>query len=163
EGTSAYGILQSAGFLFFAFAGYARLATLGEEVIDPERTIPRAIVIALGITFVVYVVVGVSALAGAGGAGVRAAPAALGRAGAGGERFADRARRRERGFARRPLVAFGRRQPHDVRHGLEPPFAGRPRRGSSALPRASSRRARGGGNRGRHRVGGRRAFGDRVQ
>ena len=25
------GVLQSAGFLFFAFAGYARLATLGEE------------------------------------------------------------------------------------------------------------------------------------
>src|SRR5688572_29556377 len=35
-----YGILQSAGLLFFAFAGYARLATLGEEVIDPARTIP---------------------------------------------------------------------------------------------------------------------------
>jgi APA family basic amino acid/polyamine antiporter len=77
EGTSAYGILQSAGFLFFAFAGYARLATLGEEVIDPERTIPRAIVMALGVTFVVYVVVGVSALAGAGSAALAASPAPL--------------------------------------------------------------------------------------
>jgi APA family basic amino acid/polyamine antiporter len=36
----AYGVLQSAGFLFFAFAGYARIATLGEEVKDPEVTIP---------------------------------------------------------------------------------------------------------------------------
>ncbi|HVV10089.1 MAG TPA: APC family permease [Amycolatopsis sp.] len=53
------GILQSAGLLFFAFAGYARIATLGEEVRDPARTIPRAIPIALGITFVVYAAVGV--------------------------------------------------------------------------------------------------------
>jgi hypothetical protein len=37
-----YGVLQSAGLLFFAFAGYARIATMGEEVRDPERTIPRA-------------------------------------------------------------------------------------------------------------------------
>ena len=36
--------------LFFAFAGYARIATLGEEVRDPARTIPRAIPLALGIT-----------------------------------------------------------------------------------------------------------------
>jgi APA family basic amino acid/polyamine antiporter len=50
----AYGILQSAGLLFFAFAGYARLATLGEEVLDPRRTIPRAILTALAITFAVY-------------------------------------------------------------------------------------------------------------
>ncbi|MGC1207895.1 MAG: APC family permease [Ornithinimicrobium sp.] len=46
---SAYGVLQAAGLLFFAFAGYARIATLGEEVLDPERTIGQAI----GITFVV--------------------------------------------------------------------------------------------------------------
>jgi hypothetical protein len=44
-----YGILQSAGLLFFAFAGYARIATMGEEVKDPRRTIPRAIVLALGL------------------------------------------------------------------------------------------------------------------
>src|SRR5687768_6717699 len=43
SGATAGGILQSAGFLFFAFAGYARLATLGEEVVEPRRTIPRAI------------------------------------------------------------------------------------------------------------------------
>jgi APA family basic amino acid/polyamine antiporter len=57
-----YGILQSAGLLFFAFAGYARIATMGEEVRDPSRTIPRAIVIALSITIVVYAVVAVSLL-----------------------------------------------------------------------------------------------------
>ncbi|MBF4553884.1 APC family permease [Corynebacterium suicordis] len=49
-----YEVLQAAGLLFFAFAGYARIATLGEEVKDPARTIPRAIPIALGITLLVY-------------------------------------------------------------------------------------------------------------
>jgi basic amino acid/polyamine antiporter, APA family len=62
----AYGILQSAGLLFFAFAGYARIATLGEEVREPERTIPRAIPIALGLTVVLYAAVGVAALLAAG-------------------------------------------------------------------------------------------------
>ncbi|HZA83543.1 MAG TPA: APC family permease [Actinomycetes bacterium] len=61
-----YGILQSAGLLFFAFAGYARIATMGEEVRDPQRTIPRAIPIALGIAVAVYLVVGASALLAAG-------------------------------------------------------------------------------------------------
>ncbi|MEU6711559.1 APC family permease [Nonomuraea sp. NPDC046802] len=57
-----WGVLQAAGLLFFAFAGYARIATLGEEVRDPARTIPRAIGIALGITLVVYTLVAVAAL-----------------------------------------------------------------------------------------------------
>lgn len=59
----AYGILQSAGLLFFAFAGYARIATMGEEVMNPRRTIPRAIVLALGIAVAVYAVVAVTVLA----------------------------------------------------------------------------------------------------
>lgn len=58
-----YAVLQAAGLLFFAFAGYARLATLGEEVIDPARTIPKAIPRALGITLAVYAIVAVTALA----------------------------------------------------------------------------------------------------
>ncbi|GIJ25563.1 putative transporter [Micromonospora qiuiae] len=59
---SIVGILQAAGLLFFAFAGYARIATLGEEVRDPARTIPRAIPLALGITLGVYGIVAVAAL-----------------------------------------------------------------------------------------------------
>ncbi|MFY9767133.1 MAG: amino acid permease [Mycobacterium sp.] len=62
-GASAHGVLQAAGLLFFAFAGYARIATLGEEVRDPARTIPRAIPLALGIALIVYAVVAVAALA----------------------------------------------------------------------------------------------------
>ena len=57
---TAYGVLQGAGLLFFAFAGYARIATMGEEVVDPGRTIPRAIVLALGGTVVVYALVGLA-------------------------------------------------------------------------------------------------------
>ncbi|BBX18978.1 amino acid permease [Mycolicibacterium duvalii] len=56
------GVLQAGGLLFFAFAGYARIATLGEEVRDPARTIPRAIPLALGITLAVYAAVAVAAL-----------------------------------------------------------------------------------------------------
>jgi basic amino acid/polyamine antiporter, APA family len=48
------GVLTGAGFLFFAFAGYARVATLGEEVREPERTIPRAIRLSLLLTLLVY-------------------------------------------------------------------------------------------------------------
>ncbi|RLZ03171.1 amino acid permease [Kocuria tytonicola] len=50
----AYGVLQAGGLLFFAFAGYARIATMGEEVRDPARTIPRAIVTALLGALLVY-------------------------------------------------------------------------------------------------------------
>jgi basic amino acid/polyamine antiporter, APA family len=60
------GILRSAGLLFFAFAGYARIATLGEEVREPDRTIPWAIPRALGIVIVVYGVVAASAIAAVG-------------------------------------------------------------------------------------------------
>jgi APA family basic amino acid/polyamine antiporter len=76
--SGAGGVLQAAGLLFFAFAGYARIATLGEEVRDPARTIPRAIPLALGIALVVYACVAVAVLAvlGADRLGHAAAPLA---------------------------------------------------------------------------------------
>jgi APA family basic amino acid/polyamine antiporter len=67
-----YGILQSAGLLFFAFAGYARIATMGEEVRDPRRVIPRAIVIAFLTALAVYAVVAVAVLSALGPDGVAA-------------------------------------------------------------------------------------------
>ncbi|GAA2968494.1 APC family permease [Streptomyces enissocaesilis] len=77
-GSGAGGVLQAAGLLFFAFAGYARIATLGEEVRDPARTIPRAIPVALGIALVVYACVAVAVLSvlGAGELASSAAPLA---------------------------------------------------------------------------------------
>ncbi|MGH3696150.1 MAG: APC family permease [Pseudonocardiaceae bacterium] len=71
------GITQAAALLFFAFAGYARIATLGEEVRDPARTIPLAIPIALGIVVGVYALVGAAALAALGPAALAASPAPL--------------------------------------------------------------------------------------
>ncbi|MFI5642923.1 APC family permease [Streptomyces goshikiensis] len=71
------GVLQASGLLFFAFAGYARIATLGEEVRDPARTIPRAIPTALGITLAVYALVGIAVLTVLGPDGLAHAAAPL--------------------------------------------------------------------------------------
>jgi APA family basic amino acid/polyamine antiporter len=72
-----YGILQSGGLLFFAFAGYARIATMGEEVKDPRRTIPRAIVLALSLAIAVYAVVALTLLIVLGPAATAASSAPL--------------------------------------------------------------------------------------
>ncbi len=82
--TGAFGVVQGAGLLFFAFAGYARLATLGEEVVDPTTTIPRAIPIALGLVVAVYAVVLTSVLLALGPAQVATSAAPLADAVAGG-------------------------------------------------------------------------------
>ena len=75
--TGVWGVLQSAGLLFFAFAGYARLATLGEEVHDPKVTIPNAIPIALGIVVAVYAAVLSAALLAVGPETIADSPAPL--------------------------------------------------------------------------------------
>ncbi|MBR8743081.1 APC family permease [Nocardiopsis sp. MG754419] len=58
----SFGVLGAAGMIFFAFAGYARIATLGGEVRDPRTTIPRAITLALGGVLVLYLVIGTGLL-----------------------------------------------------------------------------------------------------
>lgn len=73
----AHGTLQAAGLLFFAFAGYARIATMGEEVRDPRGTIPRAIQLALGIAVAAYVCVALALLAASGPDALGAATAPL--------------------------------------------------------------------------------------
>ena len=77
SGPGWYGVLQAGGLLFFAFAGYARVATLGEEVADPARTIPRAVRLALGIVLAVYAVVCAAALLAVGPAALAASAAPL--------------------------------------------------------------------------------------
>jgi APA family basic amino acid/polyamine antiporter len=72
-----YGILQAAGLRFFAFAGYARIATMGEEVRNPARTIPRAITVSLSITVVVYGIVAITILGTLGADGVAGSAAPL--------------------------------------------------------------------------------------
>jgi APA family basic amino acid/polyamine antiporter len=60
------GVLTAAALVFFAFAGYARIATLGEEVRDPRRTIRRSVALALGITLLTYLLVAAALMVGLG-------------------------------------------------------------------------------------------------
>jgi len=55
-------ILQAAGFFYFAYIGFPRISTMAEEVKDPERTIPRAILLALFISMAVYLLTAAAAV-----------------------------------------------------------------------------------------------------
>ena len=63
EGLSASNLFLSAAIWFFAFTGYSRLATYGEEVKNPETIIPSSILTGLGITVTIYLFVNWLALA----------------------------------------------------------------------------------------------------
>lgn len=56
------GIAEASALLFFAFTGYARIATLGEEIYEPKKTIPRAIIITILLAIVLYAAVSVIAI-----------------------------------------------------------------------------------------------------
>ena len=56
-------LLHATALIFVAYAGYGRIATLGEEVREPARTIPSAIIITLGLSMLVYVSVSATAVA----------------------------------------------------------------------------------------------------
>ena len=64
------GVLQATALLFFAYTGYSRIATLVEEVHNPEHTIPRATVIALSTATILYIGVAFTVLSVLGGSGV---------------------------------------------------------------------------------------------
>lgn len=80
EGSPLAGLFEATALMFVAYTGYGRVATLGEEIVDPRRNIPRAIVITLAIALMVYLAVGLTAVSAIGaerlGAtqGARAAP-----------------------------------------------------------------------------------------
>lgn len=74
------GVLQSAALLFFAYTGYARLATLAEEVDAPRTTIPRAISVALGLATMLYLAVSIVAVGAVGAAALAATASPLERA-----------------------------------------------------------------------------------
>jgi APA family basic amino acid/polyamine antiporter len=71
------GLLSGAAIMFFAYTGYARVATLAEEVHDPSRTIPRAIILTLATTSLLYVAVVLVALGAVGADGMAASAAPL--------------------------------------------------------------------------------------
>lgn len=74
----ALGVLQAAGFMFFAFAGFARLAPFGDLVHEPRRTIPRAIALSLAMVLTLYLLVALALThaLGAGWVAAREAPLA---------------------------------------------------------------------------------------
>jgi basic amino acid/polyamine antiporter, APA family len=68
---SPEGVLPAAGLLFFAFAGYARMATLGEEVKNPSRVLPRVIIFTLLGVLALYALVASAVVFGGGQAVVQ--------------------------------------------------------------------------------------------
>jgi APA family basic amino acid/polyamine antiporter len=60
------GVAEAAAMLFFAYTGYARIATLGEEVREPKRTIPRAVVITIILSVALYLAVATVAVGAVG-------------------------------------------------------------------------------------------------
>lgn len=74
------GTLEAAAILFFAYTGYARVATLAEEVREPRRTIPRAIGITIGGAVLLYAAVAVVAVGAVGAEAMAATAAPLHRA-----------------------------------------------------------------------------------
>jgi basic amino acid/polyamine antiporter, APA family len=70
RGVSVRDVAHATALFFVAYTGYGRIATLGEEVRDPRHTVPRAIVIALVVTMVLYLAVTATALGIGGAAGL---------------------------------------------------------------------------------------------
>jgi APA family basic amino acid/polyamine antiporter len=74
------GLLEATALMFVAYTGYGRIATLGEEVTNPARTIPRAVIVTLAVSILLYVSVGLVAVGSVGASrlaemtAIRAAP-----------------------------------------------------------------------------------------
>ena len=64
------GILSGAALIFFAYTGFARVTIMAEEVIDPEKTIPRSIYLALAISTALYILVSIIAVGLVGASGL---------------------------------------------------------------------------------------------
>jgi APA family basic amino acid/polyamine antiporter len=56
------GMLYGSFFIFFAYGGFARVAVVAEEVEDAKRNVPRALLLSVGISMIVYVLVGIVAV-----------------------------------------------------------------------------------------------------
>ncbi|MFC0445561.1 APC family permease [Pseudidiomarina halophila] len=59
-GSASRDVLAAAALLFVAYTGYGRIATMGEEVLNPRHTIPRAIVATMFVVTVLYCAVGMA-------------------------------------------------------------------------------------------------------
>ncbi len=68
--SSLYGLLNATALMFVAYTGYGRIATMSEEVANPRQTIPRAMILTLGVTLILYLSVGFVAVASVGPVGL---------------------------------------------------------------------------------------------
>jgi APA family basic amino acid/polyamine antiporter len=59
----SWGVMGGAALIFFAYLGFENIANLAEEAKQPERDLPRAIFLSLGIATTLYVVVAIAAVA----------------------------------------------------------------------------------------------------
>lgn len=71
------GVLYGTFFIFFAYGGFARVSVIAEEVKDAKRNVPRALLLSLGISIVVYVLVGLVAVGLLGPVGLAGSPSPL--------------------------------------------------------------------------------------
>lgn len=71
------GVLLGAYYIFFAFGGFARITTLSEEVEDPLKNVPRAIMLSLAISTVFYILVGTVAIGMVGSSGLASSSSPL--------------------------------------------------------------------------------------
>ncbi|MFN8584696.1 MAG: APC family permease [Dehalococcoidia bacterium] len=66
EGAGIGGVMSAAALVFFAFIGFDEVVTLSEETRDPARSVPRALLLTLGISTLLYIAVGVVAVSAVG-------------------------------------------------------------------------------------------------
>jgi APA family basic amino acid/polyamine antiporter len=59
----SFGVLSGAALVFFSFLGFENIANLAEEAKQPERDLPRAILLSLGVATTLYVLVALAAVA----------------------------------------------------------------------------------------------------
>jgi basic amino acid/polyamine antiporter, APA family len=71
------GVLYGTFFIFFAYGGFARVSVVAEEVKDAKRNVPRAMLLSLGISMVVYILVGLVAVGLLGPVGLAASASPL--------------------------------------------------------------------------------------
>ncbi len=56
------GIITGTALIFFAFTGFSRVTTISDEIVNPEKTIPRAILLSIIISSVLYILVAITLL-----------------------------------------------------------------------------------------------------
>jgi APA family basic amino acid/polyamine antiporter len=76
-GRGAGGVLGAAALVFFAFIGFDEVITLAEETRDPTRTVPRALLLALGLSTALYIAVAIAAVSVLGADALGASPRPL--------------------------------------------------------------------------------------